>query len=101
MNYSIKTTNTEKYINAVKEYNYGKKRLASVITLGCQQNEADSEKIRSFAKEMGYELTDSPDDANLIVLNTCAVRRHAELKALSIVGNFIISNVNGVIKPIY
>ena len=41
MNYSIKTTDTEKYINAVKEYNYGKKRLALVITLGCQQNEAD------------------------------------------------------------
>lgn len=88
MNYSIKTTDAEKYINAVREYNYGKKRLASVITLGCQQNEADSEKIRSFAKEMGYELTDIPEDANLIVLNTCAVRRHAELKALSIVGNF-------------
>ena len=88
MNLDIKNTDAEKYINAVKEYNTDKKRLAAVITLGCQQNEADSEKLRAFAVKMGYTITDEPETANLIVINTCAVRRHAELKALSIVGNF-------------
>lgn len=88
MNINISNTDTEKYLDLVREYNNGKKRLASVITLGCQQNEADSEKIRAFAVGMGYTLTDEPSEANLIVVNTCAVRRHAELKALSIVGNF-------------
>ena len=88
MNVSIKNTDVQKYINAVLEYNNGKERFAAVITLGCQQNEADSEKIRAFAREMGYKITDNPENADLIVVNTCAVRRHAELKALSIVGNF-------------
>ena len=88
MNVSIKSTDIQKYINAVFEYNQGKDKLAAVITLGCQQNEADSEKIRAFAKEMGYALTDKAEEADLIIVNTCAVRNHAELKALSIVGNF-------------
>ena len=63
-------------------------KKAHVITLGCQQNEADSEKIRAMAVEMGYEITDSPESADLVVINTCAIRKHAELKALSIIGRF-------------
>lgn len=88
MNISIKNTDAEKYIEAVSQYNLSKKRFAHVITLGCQQNEADSEKLRSLAIMMGYEMVDDPMDANLILINTCAIRQHAELKALSIVGNF-------------
>ncbi|MBQ7968254.1 MAG: tRNA (N6-isopentenyl adenosine(37)-C2)-methylthiotransferase MiaB [Clostridia bacterium] len=59
-----------------------------VLTFGCQQNEADSEYIAGMALEMGYEKTDTPENADLIVVNTCAVREHAELKALSITGQF-------------
>ena len=59
-----------------------------VLTFGCQQNEADSEYIAGMAVEMGYEKTDTAEDADLIVINTCAVREHAELKALSITGQF-------------
>ena len=66
----------------------GKTRRAFVLTFGCQQNEADSEKIAGMAKAMGYELTGEPDDADLIVVNTCAVREHAEKKALSTVGQY-------------
>ena len=76
------------YIDGVRAILNGEKRLACVITLGCQQNEADSEKIRALAVMMGYGITDDPEEADFIVVNTCAVRRHAELKALSIVGNF-------------
>lgn len=59
---------------------------AHVITLGCQQNEADSEKILGIAVGMGYAVTASPDDADLILINTCAIREHAEMRALSIIG---------------
>ncbi len=88
MNININETEALRYTECVKELNKGQSKKACVITLGCQQNEADSEKIRSMAKNMGYEIVVDPMSADLIVVNTCAVRRHAELKALSIVGNF-------------
>ncbi len=59
-----------------------------IRTFGCQQNEADSEQLRGMASEMGYVRTDTPDDADLILVNTCAVREHAELRALSTTGQF-------------
>ncbi len=58
-----------------------------IQTFGCQQNEADSEKLRGMAEEMGYTSVASAEEADLILLNTCAVREHAELRALSIIGN--------------
>ena len=66
----------------------GYRRRAFVLTFGCQQNESDSEKIAGMAREMGYDLVDAPDDADLIMVNTCAIREHAEQKALSIVGQY-------------
>ncbi len=66
----------------------GKINYANVVTFGCQQNEADSEKIRGLLLEMGFTLTESPEKADLLLLNTCAVREHAELKALSVVGEY-------------
>ena len=66
----------------------GSRRRAYFLTFGCQQNEADSEKLAGMAQDMGYDVTDTPDDADLIVVNTCAVREHAEKKALSTVGQF-------------
>lgn len=59
-----------------------------VMTFGCQQNEADSEKIAGMAVSMGYEVTYEAKDADLIMVNTCAVREHAELKALSTIGQY-------------
>ena len=59
-----------------------------VLTFGCQQNEADSEKLAGMAQDMGYELCADPAEADLIAVNTCAIREHAEQKALSIVGQY-------------
>ncbi|MBE6577883.1 MAG: tRNA (N6-isopentenyl adenosine(37)-C2)-methylthiotransferase MiaB [Ruminococcaceae bacterium] len=59
-----------------------------VLTLGCQQNVSDSEKLSGMANEMGYDITDTPEDAHLIVVNTCAIREHAEKRALSLVGQY-------------
>ena len=64
----------------------GARPLAMVDTYGCQQNEADSEKIRGYLAEMGYGFTQDEFRADLIVVNTCAVREHAEMRVLGNVG---------------
>ena len=64
----------------------GKRPLAMVDTYGCQQNEADSEKLRGYLAEMGYGFTQDEFQANVIVVNTCAVREHAEMRVLGNVG---------------
>lgn len=81
------------YIQLVRHKNeslaaVGEKRYACVVTFGCQQNEADSEKLRGMADAMGYTVTEDVHIADLIVVNTCAVREHAELKALSTIGQY-------------
>lgn len=82
------------YMNRIKAENarfaseHGYRRGAYVETFGCQQNEADSERIAGMAEYMGYEVVSSPESAYLIVVNTCAIREHAELKALSVIGQF-------------
>lgn len=60
--------------------------LAVVDTYGCQQNEADSEQIRGMLREMGYAFTEDTSLADVIVINTCAIREHAELRVLGNVG---------------
>ena len=60
--------------------------LAFVDTYGCQQNEADSEQIRGMLREMGYAFTEDTSVADVIVINTCAIREHAELRVLGNVG---------------
>ena len=60
--------------------------LAMVDTYGCQQNEADSEKLRGYLAEMGYAFTQNEFEADVIVVNTCAVREHAEMRVLGNVG---------------
>ena len=54
--------------------------LAFVDTYGCQQNEADSEKISGMLYEMGYAFTDDENRADLVIINSCAVREHAETR---------------------
>ena len=60
--------------------------VAMVDTYGCQQNEADSEKIRGYLEKMGCSFTMDEYAADIIVINTCAVREHAEMRVLGNVG---------------
>ena len=76
------------YMEKVKVLLGEGKRFAVVRTYGCQQNEADSERLAGMLVRMGYEITEEETLADLILVNTCAVREHAELKALSITGQF-------------
>ncbi len=64
----------------------GKKPGAFIVTFGCQQNEADSERLMGQAVLLGYRRVTCAEDADLILYNTCAVREHAELRALSRTG---------------
>ena len=64
----------------------GRRPLAMVDTYGCQQNEADSEKLRGYLARMGYSFTQDEFQADVIVVNTCAVREHAEMRVLGNVG---------------
>jgi tRNA-2-methylthio-N6-dimethylallyladenosine synthase len=68
--------------------------LAYIDTYGCQQNEADSEKLRGMLSGMGYMLTDSEHQADIIVINTCAVREHAEMRVYGNVGALVHSKRN-------
>ena len=60
--------------------------LAYVETYGCQQNEADSERIRGILVESGYAITDSAEGADVVVMNTCAIREHAEQRVFGNLG---------------
>ena len=64
----------------------GEKRLAMVDTYGCQQNEADSEQLRGYLFAMGYGQTSDENQADIVVINTCAVREHAEMRVLGNIG---------------
>ena len=88
MIHSINDLDVTEYISLVKNINEGAQKHAHVITFGCQQNERDSETVLGLLCEMGYTPTDSPDNADVIVINTCAIREHAEVKALSLLGRF-------------
>ena len=88
MIHSIKDKDVLEYISLVKSINKGKELFAHVITFGCQQNERDSETVMGYLSEMGYIPTDDPDKADIVVMNTCAIREHAEVKALSMLGRY-------------
>ena len=64
----------------------GCQKKALVDTYGCQQNESDSERLRGYLREMGCSFTEDEFEADIIVINTCAVREHAEMRILGNVG---------------
>jgi tRNA-2-methylthio-N6-dimethylallyladenosine synthase len=57
-----------------------------LITYGCQMNEYDSERVAGLLKRESYELTTRPEDADVILLNTCSIREKAEDKVFSQLG---------------
>ena len=59
---------------------------ACIRTYGCQQNVADSEKIKGMLAKMGFKFTENADEADFILFNTCAVREHAEDRVFGNVG---------------
>ncbi len=76
----------QNYIQEVNKINTGKNLKYIVLTMGCQLNENDSEKIAGMIEQMGYSLTNKIEEANLIVFNTCCVRENAEDKLFGKLG---------------
>ena len=70
--------NELEYIEKVRKLNEGKNLKYNILTMGCQLNENDSEKICGMAEQMGYTKTDDIMKADLVIYNTCCVRENAE-----------------------
>ena len=64
----------------------GRRPLACVDTFGCQQNVADGQRILGMLQEMGFDFTQEPKEADVVILNTCAVREHAEKRVFGNLG---------------
>ena len=73
-------TDQEKYIEKVKQINSGKELYYNILTMGCQLNENDSEKLSGMMEKMGYRQTQDLSIANVYIINTCCVRENAEEK---------------------
>lgn len=74
------------YINKVRNFNSDSQRYYNILTMGCQLNENDSEKIAGMLTEMGYRETDDLECASIFILNTCCVRENAEEKLFGKLG---------------
>ncbi len=82
----------ENFINKIKEYNKeylqktGSTRKMFINTYGCQMNAHDSEKLQGMLSDMGYDLAQSEQEADIIVYNTCCIRENAENKVYGNLG---------------
>lgn len=75
-----------KYIDKVNEINKGKILKYYILTMGCQLNENDSEKLSGMLEKMNYKKTLNMEEADLVLFNTCCVRENAEEKLFGKVG---------------
>ena len=76
----------EEYIKKVKKINQDKNLKYTILTMGCQLNENDSEKLCGILEKMGYTKTEKQNDADLALFNTCCVRENAEDKLFGKLG---------------
>lgn len=67
----------------------GREPRAHVETYGCQQNVHDSQRIMGMLEAMGCHFTEDPQEADVIVVNTCAIRENAEKKVYGVVGQLV------------
>ncbi|XPM60334.2 MAG: tRNA (N6-isopentenyl adenosine(37)-C2)-methylthiotransferase MiaB [Leptolyngbya sp. IPPAS B-1204] len=61
-------------------------RRYHITTFGCQMNKADSERMAGILEDMGFQWSDSPEQADLVLYNTCTIRDNAEQKVYSYLG---------------
>ncbi len=64
-----------------------RKNNVYIETYGCQMNVADTEIVLGILKKQGYEVTDKPENADVILLNTCSIRENAEQRIYGRIGN--------------
>ena len=78
--------NQENFMLLVNNLNKDKNLKYHILTMGCQLNENDSEKIAGMLEKMSYSETDDIKEANLIIFNTCCVRENAEERLFGKIG---------------
>ena len=85
MSTSIEVKEQKKYIEKVRNKNIGNLKY-TILTMGCQLNENDSEKLCGMLEKMGYSKTENQSDADIALFNTCCVRENAEDKLFGKLG---------------
>lgn len=78
MNTSKEVKEQEQYIKKVKQINKEKQLFYNILTMGCQLNENDSEKLCGMLEEMGCTKSENQSKADIVLFNTCCVRENAE-----------------------
>ena len=86
MDTTNKVKEQEKFIEKIQEINQNKQLKYNILTMGCQLNENDSEKLCGMLEKMGYTKTENPKEADLCLFNTCCVRENAEDKLFGKLG---------------
>ncbi len=76
----------QKFIEKVKEYTKNKNYKYFILTMGCQLNENDSEKICGMLEKMLFQKTEKYEEADIVLFNTCCVRENAEDKLFGKLG---------------
>ena len=74
------------YVENNKFKDLGKDKKYYLYTYGCQENESDSEKLRGLMESMSFSKCDNLDDTDVILMNTCAIRKNAEDKVFGELG---------------
>ena len=91
-NKSFNYTNYDKKID-----NFGKNKKYFVRTYGCQMNEHDSEKISGMLESVGYTADDSYENADIVILNTCAIRENVHDKVFGFLG--VLKHIKDTTNP--
>ncbi len=76
----------KKYMDKIAKINKGKELKYAIMTMGCQLNENDSEKLSGMLEKMGYKKIEKLEEADLVIFNTCCVRENAEERLFGKVG---------------
>ena len=76
---------------------FGKNKKYFVRTYGCQMNEHDSEKINGMLESVGYKKAVSYEDADIVILNTCAIRENAHDKVFGFLG--VLKHIKDTTNP--
>ena len=78
MNKSDEIKKQKQYMQKIKKINQNQAFKYSILTMGCQLNENDSEKLCGMLEQMGYQGTENQKEADVVLFNTCCVRENAE-----------------------
>ncbi len=98
LNAKKRNVKAPEYVSYDKKYDkFGKNKKYYVRTYGCQMNEHDSEKIKGMLESVGFTSCESEKDADIVILNTCAIRENAHDKVFGFLG--VLKHLKDTTKP--